>query len=72
MLRPKKLEIRKNVKTLKEPIKSKTESHKTEPNPSKDGAMHEGKNPSFLDEFIRFTFFLTVQFIKFIRVFSRK
>jgi hypothetical protein len=35
MLRLKKLEIReKNVKTVKEQIKAKTESKKTEPNPS--------------------------------------
>jgi hypothetical protein len=33
MLQPKKLEIRKNGKTVKEPIKTKTESHEIEPNP---------------------------------------
>jgi hypothetical protein len=37
--------------------------HEIEPNPSKDRAMHEGDNPSFLDEFIKFTFFLTVLLI---------
>jgi hypothetical protein len=52
-----------NLKTVKEPIKTKTESHETEPNASKDRAMHEGDNPSFLHEFMKFNFFLTVQFI---------
>jgi hypothetical protein len=42
MLRPKKLEIRKKVKVVKEPIKTKTESHKIESNPSKDRAKYEG------------------------------
>jgi hypothetical protein len=37
--------------------------HEIETNPSKDRAMHEGDNPSFRDEFIKFTFFLTVLFI---------
>jgi hypothetical protein len=32
--------------------------HEIEPNPSKDRAIHEGDNPSFWDEFIKFTFFL--------------
>jgi hypothetical protein len=63
MLRPKKLNIPKNVKTVKEPIETKTESHEIEPNPSNDGAMHKGDNPSFLDGFIKFTSFLTVQYI---------
>jgi hypothetical protein len=41
--RAEKVQIRekKNVKTVKEPLKTKTESHKIEPNPSKDRAMHE-------------------------------
>jgi hypothetical protein len=49
------------VKTIKGPKKPK--SHEIEPNPSTDRAMHEEDNPSFGDEFIKFTFFLTVQFI---------
>jgi hypothetical protein len=57
------IQRKENVKTVKEPIKTKSESHKTEPNPLKDRAMHEGDNPSFLDEFVKFTFILTVQFI---------
>jgi hypothetical protein len=63
MLRPKKFEIRKNGKTVNEPIKAKTDSHEIEPNPSKDRSMHEGDNPSFLDEFMKISFFATVQFI---------
>jgi hypothetical protein len=48
MFRPKKNGNPKtNVKTPKEPIKTKTESHKIEPNPSKDRALHDGDNPSF-------------------------
>jgi hypothetical protein len=47
MLRPKQLEIRKRVKVVKEPIKTKTESRKIEQNPSKDRAKYEGENPSF-------------------------
>jgi hypothetical protein len=41
------------MKTVKEPIKIKSESHKIEPNPSKDRAKHEGGNPSFLDDSIK-------------------
>jgi hypothetical protein len=37
--------------------------HEIESNPSKDRAMHEGDNPSFWDEFIKFKLFLTVLFI---------
>jgi hypothetical protein len=44
--RLKKLEIRKIVKTVKEPKKQMLH-HEIEPNPSKDRAMHEGDNPSF-------------------------
>ena len=29
--------------------------HEIEPNLSKDRAMHEGDNPSFLDKFMKFT-----------------
>jgi DNA-binding transcriptional regulator GbsR (MarR family) len=44
VLRPKKLEIRKIVKTVKEPRKTKYKvlCHEIEENPSKDRAMHEG------------------------------
>ena len=48
---------------MKELIKNKTESRKIESNPSNDRTKHDGDNPSFLDEFIKFTFSLTVQFI---------
>jgi hypothetical protein len=37
---------------------NQTKCHKTELNPSKDRAMPEGDNPSFLDKFTKFTFFL--------------
>jgi hypothetical protein len=63
VLRLKKSEILQNVKTVKEPIQTKTESQEIEPNPSKDRAMHEEDNPSFLEEFIKSTSFLTVQYI---------
>jgi hypothetical protein len=52
VLIPKKLEIRKIVKSVKEP-KKKILCHEIEPNPSKDRAMHAGDNPSFWDEFIK-------------------
>jgi hypothetical protein len=55
---------KKNVKTVKEPSdENQTKCHEIEPNLLKDRAMHEGDNPSFLDEFIKFAFFLTVEFI---------
>jgi hypothetical protein len=38
-------------------MKTKTECLEIEPNLLKDRAMPEGDNPSFLDEFIKFTFF---------------
>jgi hypothetical protein len=44
-----------NLRKLIEPTKTKTESHKIQPN----CAMHKGDSPSLWDEF---TFFLTVQF----------
>jgi hypothetical protein len=50
VLKPKKLEIRKNKiqKSVKEPGKKKTIlCYEIEPNPSKDRAMHEGDDPSF-------------------------
>ena len=37
--------------------------HEIEPNPSKDRSMHEGDNPSFLNEFMKFTLYLIVVFI---------
>ena len=45
----------------KEPKKKKTKQilcHEIEPNPSKERAMHEGDNPSFLDEFNKIYFLL--------------
>jgi hypothetical protein len=49
---PKKLEIQKNVKSVKElkiKIKNPKQCHEIEPNPSKDRAtcMYEGDNTSF-------------------------
>ena len=43
---------------MKERIKNKTESRKIESNPSNDRTKHKGDKPSFLDEFIKFYFFL--------------
>jgi hypothetical protein len=37
--------------------KNQTEYHEIEPNPSKDRVMPEGDNPSYWDEFIKFTLF---------------
>jgi hypothetical protein len=39
--------------------------HEIEPiaNSSKDRAMHEGDNALFWDEFLKYTFFLTVLYI---------
>jgi hypothetical protein len=49
------------VKTVKEPSdENQTKCHEIEPNLLKDRAMPEGDNPSSLNEFIKFTFFLTV------------
>jgi hypothetical protein len=46
------------VKTVKElSDENQTECHEIEPNPSKDRAMPEEDNPSFGDEFMKFTFF---------------
>jgi hypothetical protein len=50
------------VKSVKE-LKTQILCHGIEPNPSKDRAVHEGDNPSFLDEFMKFTFFLTALLI---------
>jgi hypothetical protein len=62
VLRPKNLEILTIVKTVKDP-ENQILCHAIEPNPSKDRAMHEGDNPSFWDELMKFTFFLTELFI---------
>ena len=51
------------MKNLIEPIKNKTEISKIVSNPSNDRTRHDGDNPSFLDEFIKCTSSLTVQFI---------
>jgi hypothetical protein len=51
---------------LKEPSdENQTECHEIEPNLSKDRAtcMPLGDNPLLWNEFTKFTFFLTVQFI---------
>jgi hypothetical protein len=37
--------------------KNQTDSHEIEPNPPKNKAMHEGDNPSFWDQLIKFLFF---------------
>jgi hypothetical protein len=59
MLRSKKLEIRKKIENWKSCLmKTKTECHETEPNPSKDRAIPEGDNPSFWDKFHFFFYFL--------------
>jgi hypothetical protein len=64
MLRSKKLEIRKKKsENLKDSIKNKTKNRKIESNPSNNKTKHEGDNPSFLDEFTKHTFSLTVQFV---------
>jgi hypothetical protein len=63
MLRSKKLKIRKQCENWKSHRMKTKQCHEIEPNPSKDRAMPEGDNPSFWDEFSKFTFFLTVQFI---------
>jgi hypothetical protein len=39
-------------------LKVKILCHEIQPNPSKGRAVHEGDNHSFLDEFMKFTFFL--------------
>jgi hypothetical protein len=49
------------VKTVKEPSdENQTKCHEIEPNLLKDRAMPEVDNSSFLDEFIKSTFFLIV------------
>jgi hypothetical protein len=49
------LEIKKNVKTAREP-KNRILCHEIEPNLSNDRAMHERDNPSFWDEFMNLLF----------------
>jgi hypothetical protein len=57
VLRPKKLEIRKEIEnSIRVWKKRQILCHEIEPNPLKDRAMHEGNNPSFWDESIKFTF----------------
>jgi hypothetical protein len=47
---------------LKEPSdENQTEYHEIEPNPSKVRAMPEGDNPSFWDEFAKYTFINRIQ-----------
>jgi hypothetical protein len=55
MLRPKKLEILKNVEIVKEPIKAK-QSHEIKPNPSKDRVIHEGDTSKKLENGV-FTYY---------------
>jgi hypothetical protein len=43
----KKLEIQKKCENCETADKNQIGSHETEPNPSKDRAMHKGNNPSF-------------------------
>jgi hypothetical protein len=59
MLRSEKLEIRKKMWKLKEPLdENQTKCHEIEPKPSKDRAMQEGDNPSFWDKFTKFSLML--------------
>jgi hypothetical protein len=51
------------MKIVKEPKKTYILCHEIERNPWKERTMHEGDNPSLLDEFIKFTFVFTVLFI---------
>jgi hypothetical protein len=53
----------KKEKKLERADKTKTVCHEIAPNLSKDKAMHEGDNLLFWDEFIKLTFFFTVEFI---------
>jgi hypothetical protein len=62
ILKLKKLESQKKNVNCKSAEK-KILCHEIELNSSKDRAMHEGDNPSFGDEFIKFTFFLSVLFM---------
>jgi hypothetical protein len=61
-LRPKKLEIQNKYseKCLKA---KKILCHEIDPNSRKNTAIHERDNPLFWDEFVKFTFFLTVLFM---------
>ena len=53
---------KKKCEKSKEP-KNQLLCREIEPNPSKDRAMHEGDNPSFLDKFMKFIFYLIILFI---------
>ena len=57
------MEIRKKNVKIEQSDENQTECHEIQPNPLKDRAMLEGDNPSFWDEFTKFAFILTVQFI---------
>ena len=48
-------------KLLEPSDENQTQCHDIEPNPLKNRAMPEGDNPSFWDEFTKFTIFLTVE-----------
>jgi hypothetical protein len=62
MLRSKKVGNKKKSENCERFHKTQKDCHEIEPNPSKDRAMHEGDNPSFCNEFVKFALFLTVQF----------
>jgi hypothetical protein len=53
MFRPTNSELQNNIR-LQRAEKTKTEFHEMKPNSSKDGAMHEGDNPLFWNDFIFF------------------
>jgi hypothetical protein len=58
--RPKKLETREKCENCERAEKTSQKlCHEIDVNPSKYRAMHDGDNPSFSDESIKFTFFLT-------------
>jgi hypothetical protein len=67
VLRPKKLEIRKIVKTVKKPTKKKILCHEIEPNLSKDRALHEGDNPSYYRSYTVYFKFLQCTYSKHLR-----
>ena len=58
VLGPKKVEVQTKEGEKCEEPKNQLLCHEIEPNPSKDRAMHEGDNPSFLGEFMKFNFLL--------------
>ena len=69
VLRPKKVGNPKNCEKCERTEEDQKLCHEIEPNPSKDRAMHEGDNPLFWDELIKF-YFLSWQFI-YIRIFKQ-